>query len=328
MSVTLAMYDTSLKHIGARLDALGLELSVSSFDADGRFLIDGAEVAPEEVAVDYLWLSSHINAGGKRQAVFDTLLRCESISVLQTFNAGLDNPFYRKMSDKGVRICNSDAQAVGISEYVLAQVLSLLHPVDLQRQQQADRQWRITPYREISQTHWLIVGFGPIGQAVAKRVKAFGAKVTVVRRTPVASELADRVGTMADLETFGPAADVVLLACPLTEATRGFADAGFFSNLKAGAILVNIARGPLIDDRALIAALDAGRLEAAVLDVFHTEPLPKDDSLWAHPKVRLTPHTSFAGSGVQTRWDQLFLDNIARFCNGDPLALEVDPKDI
>ncbi len=218
--------------------------------------------------------------------------------------------------------------AVGISEYVLAQVLSLLHPVDLQRQQQADRRWQITPFRELSQTHWLIVGFGPIGQAVAKRVKAFGASVTVVRRTPVPSEPADQVGTMADFETFGPTADVVLLACPLNEATRGFADAGFFSTLKVGAILVNIARGPLIDDAALIAALDAGRLEAAVLDVFHTEPLPENDPLWSHPKVRLTPHTSFAGSGVQTRWDQLFLDNIARFCNGEPLAMEVDPNDI
>jgi len=328
MPVTLAMHAASLEHIGPRLDALGLDLAIATFDADGRFRVDGKLVEPEEVDLDYLWLSMHINADGRSEEVFDTVLRCRSIGLLQTFNAGLDHPFYKKISDRGVRICNSSAQAVAISEYTLAQVLGLLHPVEQQRRQQAARQWRKTPFREISQTHWLIIGYGPIGREVATRVKAFGAEVSVLRRSVVPSEPADRVGTLADLAAFGPAADIVLLACPLNEATRGMADAGFFATLKQGAILVNIARGPLIDDAALIAALDANRLEAAVLDVFHSEPLPEDDPLWSHPKVRLTSHTSFNGSGVQARWDQLFLDNIGRFCRGEPLQMEVDPANI
>ena len=94
------------------------------------------------------------------------------------------------------------------------------------------------------------------------------------------------------------------------------------------AILVNVARGGLIDDAALIAALDNGRLSTAVLDVFHQEPLPQDDPLWSHPKVRVTSHTSFAGSGVRARWDQLFLETIARYVQGQPLAQEVDPSDL
>ena len=81
----------------------------------------------------------------------------------------------------------------------------------------------------------------------------------------------------------------------------------------------------MIDDTALIAALDSDQLETAILDVFHTEPLPADDPLWSHPSVRLTPHTSFAGNGSQGRWDQLFLDNIARFTAEEPLGQEVDP---
>ena len=83
----------------------------------------------------------------------------------------------------------------------------------------------------------------------------------------------------------------------------------------------------MIDDAALIDSLDTGRLKVAVLDVFHIEPLPADDPLWAHPKVRLTPHTSFASNGAQARWGQLFLDNTQRFCNGEPLLMEFNPKD-
>jgi phosphoglycerate dehydrogenase-like enzyme len=130
------------------------------------------------------------------------------------------------------------------------------------------------------------------------------------------------------LQRFLPEADVIVLACPLNNETRGFADQKFFSAIKQGALLVNIARGPLIDDAAMLAALDSGQLANAVLDVFHTEPLPETDPLWSHPKVRLTPHTSFAGNGARGRWMQLFLDSITRFVNGEALANEVNPRDI
>jgi phosphoglycerate dehydrogenase-like enzyme len=328
MSVKIGMYDASLAHIGARLNTLGLDIEVLPFDKTGTFLIDGVKTAPGDVDVDYLWLSSHINADQAQKAAFDLALACKSVEVLQTFNAGLDHPVYKQLSDKGTRICNSSAQGVAIAEYVMAQVLSVTHPVAEQRAQQAAKQWKITPFRELSRTHWLIVGYGPIGQEIAKRAKAFGAGVSVVRRSPATSDVVDKAGTMADLPKFLPEADIIVLACPLNKSTRGFAGTEFFQAVKPGAILVNIARGGLIDDPALIAALDDGRLETAVLDVFHTEPLPTDDPLWSHPKIRLTPHTSFAGNGGQGRWDQLFLDNIARFTKGEALTQEVDPADI
>ena len=328
MPITIAMYDKSLEHIGPRLAALGLDATVRTFDRHGQFMIGGAAVAPAEVAVDYMWLSSAINADNFQAGAFELALACKSIGVLQTFNAGLDHPFYKRLSARGTRICNSSAQAVAISEYVMAQVLSVVHPIAQQRAFQAARQWKTTPSREISQTQWLIVGFGPIGQEVARRVKAFGARTAVVRRSPAPTPLADRIGTTADLATFLPDADIVLLACPLNAATRGMAGASFFAALKPGAIVVNIARGALIDDAAMLAALDAGRLDTAILDVFHEEPLPPDNPLWSHPKVRLTAHTSFAGSGVRDRWDQLFLDNIGRFVRGEALVNEVDPRDL
>ena len=328
MTVSVAMYDKSYEHIRTRLDALGLDIVVRPFCKDGMFVIDGAKVAPKDVSVDYMWLSSHINTDGYRDGAFDLVLGCKSIGVVQTFNAGMDYPVYKQIANKGTRICNSTAQGVAIAEYVFGQALSVLQPIEFQRELQAKKLWKQTGFREIWRTYWLIIGFGPIGQEVAKRAKAFDATTAVIRRTAQASPLADSVGTMADLEKFLPAADVIVMACPLNAETRGFAGKSFFDKVKKGAMLINIARGPLIDDAAMLAALDDGRLGTAVLDVFHQEPLPSDDPLWSHPKVRMTSHTSFAGSGGRARWDALFLDNIQRFCRGEALANEVDPASI
>ncbi|MEQ9125271.1 MAG: NAD(P)-dependent oxidoreductase [Alphaproteobacteria bacterium] len=328
MPKTLAMYDAALAHIGPRFEALGLDLEVATFDKDGFYTIGGERKAPEEVEIDYVWFSQQINRDGALKTVFDMALRTKRIGVLQTFNAGLDNPFYAKLSAKGARILNSSAQGVAIAEYTIGQVMAVLQPIEEQRRMQAAKEWRITRFREISQTHWLIAGFGPIGSAIAHRIKAFGAEVSVLRRSRAFSEDADRIGVLADAAEFAKDADVIVLACPLNDATRGMADEAFFKAVKPGAILVNIARGGLIDDKAMIAALDDGRVETAILDVFHTEPLPEDDPLWTHPKVRLTPHTSFAGDGGPGRWEALFLDNIARFANGEPLLQEIDPADI
>lgn len=327
MPTTLAMYEKSYETIGPRLNALGLDLDVITFDKQSRFRVKGESVAPQNVAVDYMWLSSAINGDGFQEGAFEFCLNCKSIGVLQTYNAGLDHPFYKQLSAKGTRICNSSAQAVAISEFVLAQVLATFQPIEQQRALQAQKQWKITPYREIAETKWLVVGFGPIGREIAARAKAFGASVSVIRRKPEPSAVADRVGTLADLATFVPDTDVIVLACPLTSETRGFAGKAFFDTVKPGATLVNIARGALIDDEAMLAALDAGKLGTAILDVFHEEPLPTDNALWAHPKVRLTSHTSFAGSGVRGRWERLFLDNVGRFVRGQPLINEFNPKD-
>ncbi len=327
MSVTLAMYDKSHDHIRTRLDVLRLDLKIYTFDKSGLLSSGGRSVPPSDLAVDYLWLSAPLTADGFQDGAFELALAMKSVGVLQTYNAGLDHPFYKRMSAKGTLICNSSAQGVAISEYVMAQVLGFVHPIEQQRQLQARREWKITPYRELSQTNWLIIGFGPIGQEVAKRAKAFGATVSVIRRSPAASPFADTVGTMADLTTLLPSADVIVLACPLNATTRGFASTSFFGAVKPGAILVNVARGALIDDAALLGSLDQGRLATAILDVFATEPLPTDDPLWSHPKVRLTSHMSFAGSGVRGRWDQLFLGNIQRFAKGEPLTNVFDPSD-
>lgn len=325
MTARVAMYEGSFRHIEDKLSALSLDIEVLTFGRDGRFDIDGVKTDASDVQADFIWLSQHVKREGYFDVAFEVALKLQGLKVLQTFNAGLDDPAYQRVAAAGITICNSSAQGIAIAEYVIGQVLGIFQPVAEQRQMQAAREWRTTPHREISRTNWLIVGYGPIGSALASRVKAFGAGVSVVRRSQVAEGPVDRIGTAQDLPELLPEADVIVIACPLNDTTRGMVSDSFLSHVKPGAVLVNVARGGLIEDAALIRALDAGHLETAVLDVFHTEPLPREDRLWGHPKIRITPHTSFAGDGVQDRWDQLFLDNIGRFVRGETLDRVFDP---
>jgi phosphoglycerate dehydrogenase-like enzyme len=174
----------------------------------------------------------------------------------------------------------------------------------------------------------VIIGFGAIGEGVARRVKAFGATVTGVRRDQAPHPSADAIASLNDLPRLLPEADVVVLACPLTPETRRVANAGFFAAMKEGSVLVNVGRGGLVDEPALLAALDRGAPEHAVLDVFETEPLPADSPFWAHPRVSLTPHNSGATDGQGRRNDELFLENLGRYVRGEPLLNQADPKDV
>jgi len=326
MTVRLAMYEKSLEHIGERLDALGLNLEIITFDQDGKF--HNGTTSASEIEADYLWFSQHLSSEGLLPMGFQVALDLKQLDVLQTFNAGLDAPAYNQIAAKGVRICNSSAQGIAIAEYTMAQVLSLTHPIQLQQNQQAERVWKITPFRELSRMNWLIFGYGPIGSAVAERAKAFGSHISVIRRSPKKDAFIDRAGSKDDAIRFASDADIILLACSLNDQTRGMINQDFLNAVKPGAILINIARGGVIEDSALLQALDKGIISTAVLDVFHTKPLPKEDPFWSHPNVRLTPHTSFGGDGVRPRWDTLFLENIQRYANGESLKREVNPADL
>lgn len=332
MAVKVGMYERGNEAIGARLSALcreqGLALEVLTFDAEGMFDIAGTKVPPAAVDLDYLWLSPEISADKIQAPAFELAATLRAVRVVQTFNAGLDHPAYKRIAARGITICNSSAQAVAISEFCFAHTLAHYHPLQKRAELQATRTWATTRFREIARTNWLVIGYGPIGRALAKRAKAFEAHVTVLRRSPETNADVDRAGTLADLAGMAADADVIVVACPLNEQTRGAFGAEVFARTKPDALLINIARGPVVQTAALIEALDRDRLGAAVLDVNDTEPLPREDPLWAHPKVQITCHTSFAGSGGVARWHQLFLDNIVRFAKGEPLENVVAPSDV
>ncbi|MEK9673375.1 MAG: D-2-hydroxyacid dehydrogenase [Rhodospirillaceae bacterium] len=328
MPKTVAVYEKTIDRLRSRLEKFGPDVSFVPFNEKGEYIVDGRPSAPEEISIDYLWLSQDLSIDRKVGPALDMALKTKSIDVMQTFNAGLDLPAYKKIADKGVRICNSSAQAVAISEYVLANVLACFHPIARRQQLQSEKTWEKTPFREIAETNWLIVGYGPIGANVASRARAFGASVSVIRRSPQPIDGVDRVGSLDDMATYLSDADVIVLACALNDETRDMANARFFGAVKPGALLVNIARGGLIDEPALKAALDDGRISQAVLDVFNQEPLPADDPLWRHPGVIISAHTSFNGSGSRGRWDDLFFDSLPRFLKGESLLNEVAPEKI
>ncbi len=328
MTVSVGLFDAGYARLKSRIDGIGLDIDIVTFDKNGEFDLNGKKTPASEIELDYLWLSPDLAGGRLGKLPFEVALSCKKVDVLQTFNAGLDNPAYKKISDKGIRICNSSAQSIAIAEYVMAHALGLIHPIDEQRAYQAQKEWKRTPFREVANTNWLIIGFGPIGMETAKRAKAFGASVDVIRRSPATSEIVDRASTMVDLPKFLPDADVIVLACALNDDTRKFANVDFFGAIKEGAILINIARGALIEDAEMISALDRGQLAAAALDVFDPEPLPINNPLWDHPKVRVTAHTSFGGDGTRLRWDELFFDNLPRYVRGEPLLHEVNPANI
>jgi len=315
----------------ARLAALGADLDIVTFEADGTFQRNGTPVAPEAVDPEVFWLSLDVYSGpnpGARIAAFaGQVLKGTRGRWIQVLSAGLDHPLFKSLMDKGLRLTKSQAQAPAIAEYVVAHALSLLHPIAAQAEAQDNRDWRTVSFREVGSTRWLLVGYGAIGQEIARRVKPFGANLTVVRRNPAPDDLADAVRPLSALPELLPDADVVVLACPLNAQTRNLAGTAFFAALKPGALLINIGRGQLVDEDALRAGLDRQQPGQAVLDVFHTEPLPADAWFWSHPQVRVTGHASHAGDGVVGRAESQFLENLRRYLDGRPLIGEARPDE-
>lgn len=302
------------------------DADVVTLALDGTVSRNGEPVAADAIAPTLAWASLDAYPAGQLPRLFQLIL-AHPVRWCQLFNAGLDNSAFKALMAHGVRLTKSDAQAPAIAEYVLAHALARLHPIAEQRAAQDAHEWRRVEFREVADTRWLIVGFGAIGRAVAERLRPWGAHRTVVRRTPAPDPLADAVIGPDSLLDHLPQADVIVLAAPLTAATEGLADAAFFAAAKPGALLVNVARGGLVDESALRDALD-GTLGHAVLDVFHVEPLPDEHWAWEHPKVTLSAHCSNAGSGQLARGDALFLDNLARWRAGEPLRNEAERSEV
>ena len=321
------MSEAAHLRIRDRIGDLAPRLEVITVPAAGRYMRDGADIPPAELAPEIVWNTQEAYMSGLLPTLMRPLLDCPSVRWLQTFNAGLDLPVFRRIMEKGVRITKSSAQGVVIAEYVLAHALSLIVPIDAQRDLQARKEWGRTQYREVSQTRWLLVGYGAIGEQIALRARAFGVDLTVVRRGAEAG-LAHRTLPLSRITEALPDTDVVVLACALTDETRDLCNDAFFSALKPGSILINIGRGGLVDEDALRRGLEAGRPGHAVLDVFQTEPLPEDHWIWSHPRVRVSAHTSNSGDGVQPRADEQFIANLGRYLAGEPLMNEAAKSEV
>jgi len=206
-----------------------------------------------------------------------------------------------------------------VAEWVLGAAIGALRRFPDFVRAQSRQEWAngsaYTPTRELTGARVLIVGAGSIGQAIETHMAPFGVTVTRVART---ARPAENVHAVDELPGLLPYADVVVLVVPLTEQTRGMVNAAFLAAMPDGALLVNAARGPVVDTAALVAELGAGRISAA-LDVTDPEPLPAGHPLWQLPNVFLTPHIGGAVRGLFPRAYDLVGDQLRRFVAGQPL---------
>lgn len=320
---------TAVERLNDRLTVLADKLKIYEMDADGAIRFGDQPVEVSEIDIHLGWLGRDIIPSGPKEAYAHAMLAADNLEWVQTSAAGLDNPFFKMLAEKGIRLSNSDVQAPAIAEFVLASVLNRYQDFKVRQSFQENRQWETNSFREINGSNWLIVGFGNIGKRIGKRAQAFEAKITGVKREAHGSyENADQIITFAQLADELPDQDVVVICCALTDDTRGLVDRSFLQNMKPGAILINVGRGELVKDADLIAALDADQLDYAILDVFATEPLPQDSEYWQHPRVQVTAHSSNQGLGTSKRGDDLFLCNLYAYLHDEPLANEVDIKSL
>ncbi|MFT7648335.1 MAG: phosphoglycerate dehydrogenase-like enzyme [Candidatus Poriferisodalaceae bacterium] len=320
---TILVPAASHSRVADRLAALEHDLNVVLWSTDGLTMPNGGGVDSATIAPEVAWITIDLFLTGDFLAFVDAALAFNSVKWFQACLAGTDAPPFARILDSGARLSNSDSPNAGVAEYVMGSVLHLVHDINTRVEQHREQEWVQLPWREINGMTWVIVGFGSIGHEIAQRARGFGVEVVGVRRTAVADASADRMATMDQLHNELAMADVVILACPLTEETTGLADAAFFGAMKPGSILVNVSRGPVVDTPALLAALDEGTPSEAILDVFDTEPLPDDSPIWTHPKVFMTSHIAGAGAGIITRGDALFIEQLDDYLSDRPLRLEV-----
>ena len=238
--------------------------------------------------------------------------------------AGVDGWPLDILRERNVVLTNgSGVGAIPISEYVVMGLLAALKGLPEMVRAQDRREWLKSPpsMAELHGKRALIYGYGGIGRAIAERLRPFGVTVTGVRRNP-----GGEAGVIAaeGWEARLPHTDLLILSVPLTGATSALVGKDQLAALPKGSWIVNIARGGLIDQHALIAALESGHLGGAYLDVTDPEPLPADSELWSLPNVIITPHASWATEHLLERAAELFVDNFERYLRGAELRNVVD----
>ncbi|MCT9091557.1 2-hydroxyacid dehydrogenase [Streptomyces sp. ASQP_92] len=242
------------------------------------------------------------------------------LRVVQTLTAGIDHvqPGIPRLPP-GVRLCNArGVHEASTAELTLTLVLASLRGIPGFVRGQEKQEWRSGFYPALADKSVLIVGYGSIGAAIEDRLAPFEcARVARVARSWRTTERGD-VHALTDLPELLPHADVVIVSTPLTEQTKGLVDAAFLARLKDGALLVNVARGPVVDTGALLAELESGRLHAA-LDVTDPEPLPVGHPLWHAPNVLISPHVGGSSSAFTPRAKRLLAAQLTRFAAREPL---------
>ena len=285
----------------------------------------GADAEVAFLSRDVTGLSTKHEVLPDTQAFYDAMLGAPGLRWTHIHSAGADRPVFGALRARGVRLTTSSgANAGGVAQTAVGGLLALARRFPQLMAAQRAHRW--APLigsglpRDLAGQTAVVVGWGPIGQQIGAVLRVLGLSVVVVRSSAEAA--APGVPTVAfeDIGTVLPGCDWLVLVCPLTDRTRGLVGAAALALLPPGAHLLNLARGDVVDEPALVEALRQGRLAGAFLDVFAHEPLPAASPLWDLPTVIATPHSAGFSDGNAARVVQLFLDNLARWCDGRPLA--------
>lgn len=292
-----------------------------------------APLAPahiDQLAVAYLSLdvlrTARGGAGPHAFGHFASVLRAAPrLAWVHTGIAGADHPLYGELMDRGVQVTTSSgANADAVAHTAIAGILALARNVPQWLATQNERGWlpldgALTP-RDLPGQHLVIVGMGPIGLRVAEIARALGMTVSGVRRQAEVREGFEEVVGFNDFDRVVAKADWLVLTCPLTSLTARLVGRDVFDRLPTGARLINVGRGGVVDETALLDALSSGRLAGAYSDVFDTEPLPADSPLRDAPNLIISSHTAGRTSGSEGRATQIFLDNLHRWGRAEPLV--------
>ena len=277
-------------------------------------------VADEQVErIDLAVFSSDLWREGRSSTFMRVLLDAPRAVWLHMFSAGLDNPVFAALGERGITVTHSaGSSAVPIAHTVMMQLIAMCRRGRGWHLAQAERRWDLGEVDDVEGRRVTVVGLGAIGAEVARLAQQFGMHVTGLRRSPDGSEPCTTL-PIGELHTVLPHTDDLVLTAPLTAETRGIIGERELALLPVGARLVNVGRGELVDEAALVEALRVGHLGAAALDVFTTEPLPDDSPLWSMPNVLVSPHSSGSTDLAERRAADVFHENLRRFATGEPL---------
>ncbi|GBC86571.1 Glyoxylate/hydroxypyruvate reductase B [bacterium HR12] len=250
-----------------------------------------------------------------------------SLRWIQAASAGVDGLLFPELVDSDVVLTN--ARGVfdrPIAEHVMAVLLLFAKDLRGVLERQRRREWRPRDTETLEGKRLLVVGVGSIGRAIARTAKAFGMTVRGVGRTTRPDALFGTVMGVDELHDALGWADVVVDVLPATPATHHLFDAEAFAAMNPGVRFVNVGRGSTVDEVALVEALRSGRIAAAALDVFETEPLPPESPLWELPNVVITPHVAGDVAGWREAVVEVFVENLERYLTGEPLKGVVDKR--
>lgn len=278
-----------------------------------------APLTDEELAsIDIAFFSGDVYPDRVRELLV-ACLKAPNLRWLHAFTVGTDASVYSKYLERGVLPSNSaGASAIAIAHSVIMHLIALCRNARLFAVNQSAHRWDIVRGADVEGRVVGIMGMGNIGSNVARLAQPFGVRAIGMRRTPTGDEPCETwpIGRLGELLSI---VDTLVLAMPNTDATREIIGAAQFAAMRPGAHLINVGRGDLVDQAALVEALGSGQLGGAALDVFKPEPLAEDSPLWDMPNVIITPHAAGATELSRTRAVEVFTDNLGRYARGEPL---------